>query len=189
MLSRPPLRLQDRAAVDGFSAAALQFGAYDLSGQTPAGRHIVDEYFILAYPGHVHDRTSPDISPIYGDLHGLPPCFWSWEATTCYWKTTWRWRVDSPPPAMKSNLGSIPSHPTGSRATRRQRAGRRSEASLHGWSSTPPTHRASRRELVTARCRSRWGDAVITPVGEVPNFDRSKMLTETLILLLSNGIT
>jgi acetyl esterase/lipase len=66
------LRLRDRSAVDGFCGAALEFGAYDLSGQTPAGRRIADEYFIEAYVGHVHDRTTPDISPIYGDLHGLP---------------------------------------------------------------------------------------------------------------------
>lgn len=65
------LRLRDRA--DRFSGAALQFGTYDLSGQTPAGRLIRDEYFIEAYAGHVTDRTVPDISPIYGDLRDLPP--------------------------------------------------------------------------------------------------------------------
>lgn len=44
-----------------------------MSAQTPAGRAIADEYFIQAYVGHVEDRTAPDISPIYGDLHDLPP--------------------------------------------------------------------------------------------------------------------
>ncbi|MGW5072154.1 alpha/beta hydrolase fold domain-containing protein [Rhodococcus sp. NPDC004095] len=67
------LRLRDRGAVDGFTGAALQFGTYDLSAQTPAGRRIADEYFIRAYVGHVADRTAPDISPVYGDLHDLPP--------------------------------------------------------------------------------------------------------------------
>ncbi len=67
------LRLRDRGAVDGFVGAALQFGAYDLSAQTPAGRRIADEYFLRAYAGHVDDRTAPDISPIYGDLRSLPP--------------------------------------------------------------------------------------------------------------------
>ncbi|MFD4265424.1 alpha/beta hydrolase [Rhodococcus sp. NPDC058481] len=67
------LRLRDRGAVDGFTGAALQFGTYDMSAQTPAGRRIADEYFIRAYVGHVEDRTAPDISPVYGDLHGLPP--------------------------------------------------------------------------------------------------------------------
>jgi acetyl esterase/lipase len=67
------LRLRDRGAADGFTGAALQFGTYDLSAQTPAGRHIADEYFIQAYVGHVEDRTVPDISPTYGDLRGLPP--------------------------------------------------------------------------------------------------------------------
>ena len=32
-----------------------------------------DEWFIQAYAGHVADRTDPDVSPLYGDLHGLPP--------------------------------------------------------------------------------------------------------------------
>ncbi|MBK1783028.1 alpha/beta hydrolase [Prauserella cavernicola] len=67
------LRLRDRGVVDSVAGAALQFGTYDLSGLTPAGRLIADEYFIQAYAGHVADRTAPDISPVYGDLRGLPP--------------------------------------------------------------------------------------------------------------------
>ncbi|MGJ6965862.1 alpha/beta hydrolase [Streptosporangium sp. G11] len=67
------LRLRDRGIVGSFAGAALQFGTYDLSGLTPAGRLIADEYFIQAYAGHVIDRTVPDISPVYGDLRGLPP--------------------------------------------------------------------------------------------------------------------
>ncbi len=51
----------------------LQFGAYDLSGQTPSGRLYADEYFIQAYAGHVTDRTNPDISPLFADLGGMPP--------------------------------------------------------------------------------------------------------------------
>ncbi|MFH8883700.1 alpha/beta hydrolase fold domain-containing protein [Streptomyces californicus] len=58
-----------------FTGAALQFGTYDMSALTPAGRRIADEYFIEAYVGHVpaRDRTLPDISPLYADLTGLPP--------------------------------------------------------------------------------------------------------------------
>ncbi|WP_314178443.1 alpha/beta hydrolase [Streptomyces winkii] len=67
------LRLRDRGAAGRFTGAALQFGTYDLSARTPAGRLIADEYFIQAYAGHVEDRTVPDISPIYGVLNGLPP--------------------------------------------------------------------------------------------------------------------
>ncbi|KUH39777.1 MULTISPECIES: alpha/beta hydrolase [Streptomyces] len=67
------LRLRDRGAVDRFTGAALQFGTYDLSARTPAGRRIADEYFLQAYAGHVEDRTVPDVSPLYGDLGGLPP--------------------------------------------------------------------------------------------------------------------
>jgi acetyl esterase len=67
------LRLRDRGVANSFVGAALQFGTYDMSGQTPAGRLLDGEYFIQAYAGHVADRTNPDISPVYGDLRGLPP--------------------------------------------------------------------------------------------------------------------
>ncbi|MGI5341069.1 alpha/beta hydrolase [Streptomyces sp. CA-181903] len=67
------LRLRDRGAVGRFTGAALRFGTYDLSARTPAGRRIADEYFLRAYAGHVADRTVPDLSPLYGDLGGLPP--------------------------------------------------------------------------------------------------------------------
>ncbi|MBQ1093330.1 alpha/beta hydrolase [Streptomyces sp. B93] len=68
------LRLRDRGAdtVGRFTGAALEYGTYDLSARTPAGRRIADEYFIQAYVGQVEDRTAPDISPLYGDLRGLP---------------------------------------------------------------------------------------------------------------------
>jgi acetyl esterase len=67
------LRLRDRGVANPFVGAALQFGTYDMSGQTPAGRLLDGEFFIRAYAGHVADRTNPDISPVYGDLCGLPP--------------------------------------------------------------------------------------------------------------------
>jgi acetyl esterase len=67
------LRLRDRGVSDSFAGAVLQFGTYDLSGRTPAGRLIADEYFLEAYVGHLPDRTAPDVSPVFGDLRGLPP--------------------------------------------------------------------------------------------------------------------
>ena len=67
------LRLRDRGQVQPFAGAVLQFGAYDLSGRSPSGRIYAGEWFIKAYAGHVHDRTNPDVSPLYGDLRGLPP--------------------------------------------------------------------------------------------------------------------
>jgi len=66
------LRLRDRG-ITAYNSAVLQFGTYDLSAQTPAGRLIADEYFLDAYAGPAEDRTHPDISPIYADLTGLPP--------------------------------------------------------------------------------------------------------------------
>jgi acetyl esterase len=66
------LRLRDRG-ITAYGSAVLQFGTYDLSAQTPAGRLIADEYFLDAYAGSVEDRTHPDLSPIYADVTGLPP--------------------------------------------------------------------------------------------------------------------
>jgi acetyl esterase/lipase len=67
------IRLRDRGQLHRFLGAVLQFGAYDLSGRSPSGRNYADGWFIQAYAGHVADRTNPDISPLYGDLHGFPP--------------------------------------------------------------------------------------------------------------------
>ncbi|MEU8894624.1 alpha/beta hydrolase [Nocardia sp. NPDC048505] len=66
------LRLRARGSRD-FDCAVLQFGTYDLSARTPAGRLIADEYFLQAYVGAEPDRTHPDISPLYAELDHLPP--------------------------------------------------------------------------------------------------------------------
>lgn len=66
------LRLRDRG-ITAFSSAVLQFGTYDLSAQTPAGRLIAEEYFLSAYAGAAPNRTNPDLSPIYAELAHLPP--------------------------------------------------------------------------------------------------------------------
>ncbi len=58
------LRLRDRGLAGPFVGAALQFGTYDLSGLTPAGRLIADEFFIQAYAGHVSDRTGAALNPL-----------------------------------------------------------------------------------------------------------------------------
>jgi acetyl esterase len=67
------LRLRDKGLVGPFVGAALDYGAFDLSGQTPGGRLYADEAFLDLYVGGVEDRTDPDISPLFGDLAGLPP--------------------------------------------------------------------------------------------------------------------
>ena len=79
------LRLRDRHdAADPFAAANLVFGIYDLSG-TPSQNGMTErpdlitaeqiEYFAeLFTPGRsIEERRDPDISPLYADLHGLPP--------------------------------------------------------------------------------------------------------------------
>lgn len=67
------LRLRDKGLVEPFVGAVLHYGAFDLSGQTPGGRLYADEPFLDLYVGGVEDRTNPDISPLFGDLRGLPP--------------------------------------------------------------------------------------------------------------------
>jgi acetyl esterase/lipase len=67
------LRLREKGRAGSFAGAVLQFGTYDLSGQTPAGRLIADEYFLEAYVGHLSDRTVADVSPVFGNLRNLPP--------------------------------------------------------------------------------------------------------------------
>jgi acetyl esterase/lipase len=67
------LRLRAKGLLAPFVGAALQYGAFDLSLQTPAARRFADEYYLRAYVGGVEDRTNPDISPLYADLHDLPP--------------------------------------------------------------------------------------------------------------------
>jgi acetyl esterase len=51
----------------------LVFGAFDLSGRSPGSRRLGDEYLVEAYAGAVADKTDPDVSPLFADLHGLPP--------------------------------------------------------------------------------------------------------------------
>ncbi len=67
------LRLRAKGLLGPFVGAALQYGAFDLSLQTPAARQFADEYYLEAYVGGVEDRTNPDISPLFADLHDLPP--------------------------------------------------------------------------------------------------------------------
>lgn len=83
------LRLRDgHDAADRFAAANLVFGIYDLSG-TPSQRDTTErpdlltveqiEYFSeLFTPGRsIEERRDSDISPLYADLHGLPPALFS----------------------------------------------------------------------------------------------------------------
>jgi acetyl esterase len=83
------LRLRDRHGVVGaFGAANLIYGAYDLS-MTPSQRNWGDRYLVLSTPmmhffgrAFAGDRTTeelrdPDISPLYAELHDLPPALFS----------------------------------------------------------------------------------------------------------------
>jgi len=79
------LRMRDRHGFAGFCGAALTYGAYDMS-MTPSVRRWGERYLILSTriiewfnenyvpDGNVYD---PDISPLYADLSGLPPAFFT----------------------------------------------------------------------------------------------------------------
>lgn len=83
------LRLRDRHdGVDRICGANLVFGIYDL-GRTPSQRGVPErpdvltveqiQYFAeLFTPGRSpEDRRDPDVSPLYADLHDLPPALFT----------------------------------------------------------------------------------------------------------------
>jgi acetyl esterase len=84
------LRLRDRHGItDGFAAANLVFGAFDLTG-TPSRLHWGDDrplvltdsamtWFSECFTPSLDwaQRRDPDISPLYADLRGLPPALFT----------------------------------------------------------------------------------------------------------------
>jgi acetyl esterase/lipase len=83
------LRLRDRHGISGaFSAAVLQYGGFDLS-MTPSQRLWGDRNLVLSgpilhwfadqfLPGYDREqRRDPDISPLFADLHGMPPAIFT----------------------------------------------------------------------------------------------------------------
>jgi acetyl esterase/lipase len=83
------LRLRDRHdAADRFCGANLVFGIYDLSG-TPSQRGVPEHpdlltaeliaYFAELFTPDMspEDRRDPGVSPLYADLHGLPPALFT----------------------------------------------------------------------------------------------------------------
>jgi acetyl esterase/lipase len=83
------LRLRDRHGISGaFGAAVLTYGVFDLS-MTPSQRLWGERYLLLSTPTMIwfsdqflptHDREArrdPDISPLFADLSGMPPAFFT----------------------------------------------------------------------------------------------------------------
>ena len=72
-------RLRDRHdAASRFVAANMQFGVYDLSGtpsQIDLGRLAFRDLYLPTTP--VAERKVADISPLYGDLRGMPPALFT----------------------------------------------------------------------------------------------------------------
>ena len=79
------LRMRDKHGYSGFKAANLVYGVYDLA-MTPSQRSWGDDPFVLStaimawfYDHFVpaEKRQDPDVSPLYADLHDLPPALFS----------------------------------------------------------------------------------------------------------------
>ena len=83
------LRLRDRHGItDGFDAAVLQYGGFDLS-MTPSQRLWGDRNLVLSGPIMTwfgdqflpgldrEQRRDPDISPLFADLAGMPPAIFT----------------------------------------------------------------------------------------------------------------
>lgn len=82
------LRLRDGVRGDGFAAANLVFGAFDLSG-APSVRSWGDRNLVLStpivewfcdqyLPGRSEEECrDPAISPLYADVRGLPPALFT----------------------------------------------------------------------------------------------------------------
>jgi acetyl esterase/lipase len=79
------IRMRDRHGYAGFLAANLVYGVFDVSG-TPSCRAWGERNLILNTPimewfGESYappDRQrEPDVSPLYADLHGLPPALFT----------------------------------------------------------------------------------------------------------------
>jgi acetyl esterase/lipase len=73
------LRLRDRHGItNAFRAANMQFGVYDLSGtpsQIKLGRVAFRDLYLPTTP--LAERKVPDISPLYADLHDMPPALFT----------------------------------------------------------------------------------------------------------------
>lgn len=79
------VRLRDRHSFTGFAAANLVFGVFDVSG-TPSQRLWGDRELVLSartmqwYGEHfapAERQRDPDVSPLYADLHDLPPALFT----------------------------------------------------------------------------------------------------------------
>jgi len=79
------LRMRDKHGYEGFEAANLTFGMFDLN-LTPSARNFGDEPLVLSTPligwfvGHYvkhGDLDDPDISPMFADLKAMPPALFT----------------------------------------------------------------------------------------------------------------
>ncbi|RIK45348.1 MAG: hypothetical protein DCC58_06690 [Chloroflexi bacterium] len=79
------LRLRDRHGYRGFAGANLVYGCYDLT-LTPSARRWGDRRLVMT-TSDIHwffdqfvpaeRRSDPDVSPLYADLHSMPPALFT----------------------------------------------------------------------------------------------------------------
>lgn len=127
------LRLRDRHdAAGAFCAANLLFGVYDLSGtpsQVQRGQIGFRDLYLPDTP--LPDRKVPDISPLYGDLRGLPPALFTVGTLDYLYDDSLfmaaRWRA-------AGNHAELAVHP----------------ASPHGFTSFPTAMARAARDRITA---------------------------------------
>jgi acetyl esterase len=111
------LRLRDRHGITGaFSAALFQYGAFDLS-MTPSQRMWGERNLVLSGPiiqwfaeqflpdRDLEQRRDPDISPLFADLHDMPPAFFTVGTEDALLDDTLfmeaRWRMAGAPTELK----------------------------------------------------------------------------------------
>ncbi len=148
------LRLRD-SGTDGVAGAALQFGTYDLSGTTPAGRLIADEFFLGAYLSPGTDRTRPDVSPVFADVAGLPPVLLVVGAEDVLLADNRALAERIAAAAGPSTCGSTPPHRTGSPRTRPRWRARRGTTSRRGCGRPGQARTVSLRHPVAGQVRRR----------------------------------
>lgn len=107
------LRLRDQGLVEPFVGAALQSGAYDLSGRSPSGRLFADEFLHRGLRGSYRRPDQRRRLPPTATSVACRRSRSSWAPWTSCSRTTWRWRPCCHRQAAKWTFGPTPESPHG----------------------------------------------------------------------------
>ena len=109
------LRLRDRGLVERFVGVVLVYGAFDLSGRSPGGRRMGEEFLV---EGLCRARRGSDrprhLAALRRPRAACRPRSSSSAPTTSSSRTAWRWRGAWPRPAARSTCVSTPRRRTAS---------------------------------------------------------------------------